>query len=67
MQGIIKNKLADKRFGFIGVEGGGKDVFFHEDQTNGEFDNLQKDDKVTFDVVEGPKGPAAANVQKVQE
>lgn len=67
MQGTIKKKLDDKKFGFISVEGGGKDVFFHADQTNGEFDNLREGDVVTFEVTEGPKGPAAANVQKVQE
>ncbi len=59
--------MDDKRFGFIGREPGEKDVFFHEDQTNGEFANLKEGDKVTFEVVESPKGPAAANVQKITE
>ena len=59
--------MDDKNYGFISQEGGGKDVFFHADQTNGEFNNLKEGDTVTFEVVESPKGPAAANVQKVQE
>ena len=59
--------MTDKNFGFIGREGGEKDVFFHADQTNGEFANLREGNKVSFDITETPKGPAAANVQLIAE
>jgi len=52
-------------FGFITPEGESKDVFFHKDALNGvTFEELKEGDTVTFDVVQGQKGPAAANVQR---
>ena len=55
--------LTDKNFGFIKVEGREKDLFFHANDLKGvSFDQLKKDDVVTFDVEEGQKGPAAKNV-----
>ena len=66
MTGTIKKILADKFFGFIGVEGREKDLFFHkENVTGGSFEDLREGDSVTFEIDEtGPKGPAAVNVQK---
>jgi CspA family cold shock protein len=54
-----------KGYGFIEREGGG-DVFVHFSaiQMDG-FKTLQEGQQVQFDIVEGPKGPQAANVQKV--
>lgn len=64
MKGTIKT-LTDRGFGFIAREGETKDLFFHAKDLKGVmFDQLRQGDAVTFDVVDGPKGPAAANVQK---
>lgn len=58
--GIIKTKT-DKGFGFISVEGSA-DVFFHHSACNGQFDNLNVGETVSFDIEQGPKGPKASNV-----
>ena len=58
-------RVTDRGFGFITPDEGDKDVFFHaKDVVDVEFNDLQDGDAVTFDVEEGPKGPAAANVQR---
>ncbi len=64
MTGTIKT-LTDRGFGFIAREGEAKDLFFHSKELNGvAFDDLKVGDKVTFDVVDGPKGPNATNVSR---
>jgi CspA family cold shock protein len=64
MEGTIKT-LTEKGFGFISREGEEKDLFFHSNELKGvEFNELKVGDKVTFDVVEGEKGPAATNVTR---
>ncbi len=64
MTGTIKT-LTDKGFGFISREGETKDLFFHSKELNGlRFDELKVGDMVSFEVVDGPKGPAATNVQR---
>lgn len=66
MKGTIKKKVEDRMFGFITPEDGSKDVFFHKDALNGVmFEELKEGDGVTFDVVQGEKGPAAKNVTRV--
>ncbi len=63
MNGTIKTKT-DRGFGFISREGETKDLFFHSKDLNGvTFDALQVGAAVTFDVVDGPKGPSAKNVK----
>ena len=66
MKGTIALKR-DEGYGFIKQDDGGdKDVFFHASSVaEPGFDDLQPGDAVTFDVEEGPKGPAATNVTKV--
>ena len=56
-------RVTDRGFGFITPDEGDKDVFFHaKDLIEVEFNDLKDGDAVTFDIEEGPKGPAAANV-----
>lgn len=65
MEGTVKTKT-DRGFGFIARESEDKDLFFHSKDLVGiTFDELQVNDKVTFDVVDGPKGKSAKNVKKV--
>lgn len=60
--GIVKWFNASKGFGFIEQEDG-PDVFVHHTAINSNgFRTLNEGDRVTFDIVQGPKGPAAANV-----
>jgi cold shock protein len=64
MTGSIVRKR-DNGYGFIKPDDGGKDVFFHaQSLVDVAFDDLQEGDQVTFDVEQGPKGPAAANVRR---
>jgi len=66
MTGTIKT-LTEKGFGFIAREGETKDLFFHQNDLNGvAFTDLKVGDAVTFDVEEGPKGPAAKNVTRAE-
>ena len=55
-------KLMEKGFGFIKVEGQDKDLFFHMNEINADFDSLEEGQAVSFEVVDGPKGPSAVNV-----
>ncbi len=62
MNGTVKWFNGDKGFGFI-TSDEGKDVFVHYSQIQKDgFKTLAEGEKVTFDVVEGAKGPQAENV-----
>jgi CspA family cold shock protein len=64
MKGSIVRKR-DEGYGFIKPEDGDKDVFFHASAlVDIDFDSLNEGDVVTFEMEEGPKGPAAGNIQK---
>lgn len=64
-RGRVKWFNAEKGFGFIERDGG-NDVFVHFSAINMEgFKTLEEGTEVEFEVVEGAKGPQAANVQKV--
>ena len=66
VQGTIK-KLTDRGFGFISQDGSEKDLFFHSNELKGvDFNELKEGDKVEFEVAEGPKGPNATNVTRVE-
>jgi CspA family cold shock protein len=63
--GQVKWFNDSKGFGFI-EQKDGKDVFVHFSAIQGEgFKTLEEGEKVEFDIVEGPKGPQAANVVKM--
>lgn len=62
-KGTVKWFNADKGFGFIEVEGG-DDVFVHFSAIQSEgFKTLEEGQVITFDTVQGNRGPQAANVQ----
>jgi CspA family cold shock protein len=61
--GIVKWFNDVKGFGFIEPEGGGEDVFAHFSAIQMEgFRTLKQGSKVTFELVDGPKGKLAANI-----
>ncbi|MDU4935521.1 MULTISPECIES: cold shock domain-containing protein [unclassified Romboutsia] len=65
MNGIVKWFNSEKGFGFISVEGG-DDVFVHFSAIQGEgFKTLEEGQAVSFEIVDGARGPQAANVNRI--
>ena len=64
--GTVKWFSDAKGYGFITPEEGGKDLFVHHSQINGNgFKTLAEGAKVEFEAREGSKGPEATNVVPV--
>lgn len=64
-QGTVKWFNSEKGYGFIEVEGG-NDVFVHFSAIQAEgFKTLEEGQRVEFEIVEGDRGPQAANVVKL--
>ncbi|HEY3438119.1 MULTISPECIES: cold-shock protein [Cellulomonadaceae] len=62
--GTVKWFNAEKGFGFIAPDDGGADVFAHYSAiaTSG-YRSLEENQKVEFEVKQGPKGPQADNIR----
>jgi cold shock protein len=64
--GTVKWFNAEKGFGFITPDGGGEDLFAHFSAiATGGYRSLDENQRVSFDVAQGPKGPQATNIQPV--
>jgi CspA family cold shock protein len=63
-QGTVKWFNADKGFGFITVDDGSKDVFVHFSAIESDgYRSLDENQRVEFDITQGPKGPQAERVR----
>ena len=66
-EGTVKWFNDSKGFGFITPDEGEKDCFVHYSAIQGDgFKSLAEGDRVQFEVGEGPKGPAAKNVTRLE-
>jgi len=64
--GTVKWFSGEKGYGFITQDDGGPDVFVHFSSIDGAgYRNLDENQKVEFEVTQGPKGAQASNVRVV--
>lgn len=64
--GIVKWFNDSKGFGFITPDEGGEDLFAHFSAIqSGGFKSLQENQRVSFEVTQGPKGKQASNIQPI--
>ena len=64
-EGSVKWFNDAKGYGFIRQDGDNRDVFVHYSSITGEgFKTLKEGERVTFEVVQGPKGLQASNVMR---
>ena len=65
LKGTVKWFNNSKGYGFIGRDDGGSDIFLYYSSITSEgYKSLAEGDRVEFEIVQGPKGPQAANVAK---
>lgn len=66
-KGKIKRLIRDRGFGFIS-DSDGREVFFHRNSLVGiEFEALNDEQELEFEVEKSPKGPRAINIQVVKQ
>jgi cold shock protein len=64
--GTVKWFNAEKGYGFITVDGGGADVFVHFSAIqSGGYRSLEENQRVEFEIGQGPKGPQAESVRPI--
>jgi CspA family cold shock protein len=65
-KGKVKWFNDSKGFGFITPDDGGKDLFAHHSSIQMEgYKSLKENQAVEYEVRDGPKGPAAANIKAI--
>lgn len=63
-EGKVKFFNTKKGFGFIAIDNSDEEVFVHTTNVTG---RLRENDKVTFEVEDGEKGPSAVNVKRIKK
>ncbi|MDA3627027.1 cold-shock protein [Saccharopolyspora oryzae] len=64
--GTVKWFNAEKGYGFITPDGGGADVFAHYSAIDASgFRTLEENQRVEFEIAQGPKGPQAASIRAI--
>lgn len=65
--GTSKTLVKDRGFGFIQLEGGGEDVFFHSSSLPpGEYDSLVTGQSVEFDMEADPRNPGRSRASNIR-